>query len=412
MISLFRKESLDYQGAKLLGDVVFASPPKYSIVTIVFAAIIILSLVFVTTQSYSRKEKVVGYLEPEEGLSRLFVERTAFVKEISVAVGDFVTQGDILAELASGSNLMDGGAVSGRLVYSLEQELKEVDNRIESVFQRIEFVKSDYKKLIERKSLEVEKLIDEKSDLDKAMLIAERQQKRLEKLERSGLAASIDRENLEINYLRYSREIKEINRLIELRASEVDSLQSSKSMEEMTLREEISSLKQRKEQIQQQVYTVKNQSNFSIKAPVSGVVTSVFESNGSQVDPGRSLMTIQKENSSLIGKLVVPSRSVGLIKEGQEVLISYDAFPYQRFGVYKGSVKKIYRNIVRPMEYSGPLIIAEAFYYVDVELPKQSISAFGESVSLLSGMTLQADIVVEKNTLVDWILSPIKALKK
>jgi membrane fusion protein len=50
-------------------------------------------------------------------------------------------------------------------------------------------------------------------------------------------------------------------------------------------------------------------------------------------------------------------------------------------------------------------------YRVRASLSKQSISAYGKSFPLKVGMLADADIILEKRSLFEWLLDPLYAVK-
>lgn len=89
----------------------------------------------------------------------------------------------------------------------------------------------------------------------------------------------------------------------------------------------------------------------------------------------------------------------------------YDAFPYQRFGLYKGEVTQYSKSILLPNEVSTPVPVNEPVYQVHVKLASQAVSAYGAEVPLQSGMLLSADIVLEQRSLLNWLFEPILSLR-
>lgn len=43
-------------------------------------------------------------------------------------------------------------------------------------------------------------------------------------------------------------------------------------------------------------------------------------------------------------------RSIGFVEEGQSLAIRYDAFPYQKFGIYSGKVSQVSKTLLLPSE--------------------------------------------------------------
>jgi membrane fusion protein len=126
---------------------------------------------------------------------------------------------------------------------------------------------------------------------------------------------------------------------------------------------------------------------------------------------GKPILTIVPEDSSLYAVLLVPTRAFGFIRPGQETRMRYDAFPYQRFGLYKGEVTQYSTSVLLPNEVSTPVPVNEPVYQVHVRLDSQAVKAYGAEVPLQSGMLLSADIVLEQRSLLNWLFEPILSLR-
>ncbi len=53
----------------------------------------------------------------------------------------------------------------------------------------------------------------------------------------------------------------------------------------------------------------------------------------------------------------------------------------------------------------------ERVYRVTVAIDHQTIEAYGKAVPLQAGMTLTADIILEKRSLIQWLLDPLLSLR-
>jgi membrane fusion protein len=67
--------------------------------------------------------------------------------------------------------------------------------------------------------------------------------------------------------------------------------------------------------------------------------------------------------------------------------------------------------VVLPNETSLPVVFQEPVYKVVVKLEHQGAAAYGATVPLQSGMLLEADIMVDKRTLFEWLFEPIYSIK-
>ena len=88
----------------------------------------------------------------------------------------------------------------------------------------------------------------------------------------------------------------------------------------------------------------------------------------------------------------------------------FDAFPYQRFGFVKGEVESIDKALLAGDAVGVPMQLNEPVYRVRSELITQEVEAYGDNFPLKSGMLLEADIVLDSRSLLEWLLDPIYSL--
>lgn len=92
---------------------------------------------------------------------------------------------------------------------------------------------------------------------------------------------------------------------------------------------------------------------------------------------------------------------------GQELRILYDAFPYQKFGAYRGHIISVSHAIVTGAETSGPIVLKEPVYRVTAALDREDIDAYGQKIALQPDMLLKADVLLERRSLMSWLLDPL-----
>lgn len=146
-----------------------------------------------------------------------------------------------------------------------------------------------------------------------------------------------------------------------------------------------------------------------LRAPADGVIGNLFVHAGQPVSAQQPLVTLLPKNITLRAELWVPSKAVGFVTRGDRVLLRYQAFPYQKFGRHAGRVVEVSRSAVTSKELSSLLgqQIEEARYRVVVELETQHIVANGRKELLRPGMVLDADILLEKRKLIEWMFEPV-----
>ncbi len=161
-------------------------------------------------------------------------------------------------------------------------------------------------------------------------------------------------------------------------------------------------------QVAQQAANTAGARSYVLRAPVAGRVTALTARLGQPVSPQGQLMTIVPSGARLRAELAVPSAAIGFVKPGQRVRLAIDAFPYQRFGTVSGRVETVSASAINAQ---GPNGAAIAVYPVTVTLDAAHIQAYGRKEPLVSGMSLTARIVTEKQSLLQWLFEPLFAVR-
>jgi multidrug efflux pump subunit AcrA (membrane-fusion protein) len=81
-----------------------------------------------------------------------------------------------------------------------------------------------------------------------------------------------------------------------------------------------------------------------VRAPFAGIVTNVLVSNGQFVNPGETLLDIERTdspNSQLLARIYVPAAQAVDLQPGDHVAINVSSAPAQAFGVLRGTVTAV-----------------------------------------------------------------------
>ena len=63
--------------------------------------------------------------------------------------------------------------------------------------------------------------------------------------------------------------------------------------------------------------------------------------------------------------------------------------------------------MLKPGESAAPVAPKEPSYRVTARLERQTITAYGNEVALRPDMTLRADIVFDRRSLIEWLFDPL-----
>jgi len=407
MTSLFRKEVIEKQGQKLFGDVVLSSPIAHKAVVALLAVIISGLLTFSVVGNYARKERVVGYLTPDQGLIRIMPRQAGLIETSFVEVGETVTKDQPLFSIKIDTTSGSGVAVAGQLLGQLEAEKAELINRRNLIPQQYVLTKSrlraqtnaaidEAERLGERISLQEKTVANEKIVFEKfSQLIA---QEAASALEASSQENRLLQATQSLALLRNERQ-----RLLD----QAGDFEAQFRLLPITEQQDISDITSRLSALEQRMTQTEGQERYIITAPIAGRVASLTAREGQMATGQAALATLLPEGGQLEAQLLVPSRAAGFVDEGQSVRLLYDAFPYQKFGFHSGVVSDVSRTVISPTDLPIAPAAQEPVFIITVGLDRQDVDANNQLYNLQSGMTLSADIILEDRKIWEWVLEPI-----
>jgi membrane fusion protein len=189
-----------------------------------------------------------------------------------------------------------------------------------------------------------------------------------------------------------------------LAVAQMTSLRVDSERERSEIRAAMGSLEMQRAQM-------RSEGGYVIVAPIDGRITALQVARGRTATSSRPIMTIVPVGAPLTAEVYAPTRAVGFVQPGQEVRLLFDAFPYERFGSWPGRVESISKTVMDPRETDVPLKLEEPVYRIVVAVENQAVPAFGKAAPLQPGMTLRANIVLERQSFLDWLLTPLRAVR-
>ena len=147
---------------------------------------------------------------------------------------------------------------------------------------------------------------------------------------------------------------------------------------------------------------------LTLTAPVSGQVGDVSGQVGQRARPDASLVTIVPRGSRMEVWLYAPSRALGFVHPGQDVRLLFDAFPFQKYGSGRGTVAEVSSVPIEPGAIDPALQIQEPVFRIRVAIDEVAPRIPGAEARLRPGMTLTANLVLERRRLWEVLFNHIK----
>ncbi|MFO1155413.1 MAG: HlyD family efflux transporter periplasmic adaptor subunit [Rhodospirillales bacterium] len=410
---LFRTEVFAENQTRWLGTVLLAPGiSQFALTAFALAAAVAVISLLVFGQ-YTRKARINGWLVPQQGVLRVFAPLPGVVIALPAREGMEVAKGAPLLALSTELQSEALGATREEIVRRLQSRrdsLKaERETRSRLYARRVEDVSA---RLLARRS--EQRYLQEQAEFQRSRLkLAEEAENRQKLLLQGGNASLRQAQQAQEERLNQAMTLGELERsqaatrreILEMEG-ELGNLPLSIEMERADVDRQIAAL-------EQEIAETEAQREIVIQAPQAGTVTAVQAELGSNVGTSAPLMNIVPAGQKLEAQLFGTSRAIGFIRAGQRVLLRYDAFPYQKFGQYEGVVAEVSRTAINPAELTQLSGLTSLFaadepvYRITVALARQTATAYGEAVPLQPGMQLEADVLMEKRRLIEWMFEPL-----
>jgi len=357
---------------------------------------------------------------------------TSIVQTVDVRVGQVVKKGDQLATLDATFAQADESDIKFRLssletqILGLEAELtgdsanvkapSNPDEKLQAqlLAERRASYKAQLTRLNETLSKLRAQLTTNRSDQQLVLsrlksikdieamqdkMVAQKYSAPLQLLEAQQRTQEVERE-LELTR---SKE-QELRR--ELSAYEAEKLAFEKNWRQRAMEEMLRATRERDTLLQQLQKADKRSKLVTLYAPQDAVVLEIAKlSPGSVVQGAETFFTLVPLNTKLEAEVQINSMDVGYIKVGDAVHLKLDAFPFQRHGTLDGNVRSISQDAFkRDVSAKGGL---DAYYLGRVKFEGGGLRNMLDSARLMPGMTLNAEIVVGKRTIMSYIAWPI-----
>lgn len=410
--TLFRSRVLRTQSENLHGEVLLL--PSVSQVLVVSLALIWLLAVsiWLTQNSYARKETVHGWLEPATGSTRVFAGAAGIVKQILVADGEQVARGQPLMIVNGDRTLASGEQLETLLLTEYERQQSVLSSQLLRADEIFRQRSQDFTQKIMSAERDLELLAEQTQILARREALLKAQVDRYESLQTSGFVASSDVMPLRSQALELAGERQALQRARINQKNRLDELLIQQQLLPKDHANSTDDLTVQLSSIAQQIARLHGQRATVVTAPRSGVIHNLRVQVGQRITQDNlPVLIIVPADAELSVQLMIPVSAAGFVREGQKLDIRYDAFPFQKFGLYAGRIESVSGVVELPNESGvAPVRLQLPTYRAVATLARESVQAYGQVFALKPGMTLAADIQLGERTLLQWFLEPIYSL--
>ena len=376
----------------------FAAPSWIRIALLGFAAIIVFAG-FSLFANFDRVAEIRGVVAPVAGMTRLVAPQSGIVSGLFVRQGAAVAQGAPLLRISSGNVHPTGAAAPEELVetYRRQQRLSDEAREAEAQRRRAELRRAQEDAA---EVLETRRVLERRIALQRERIASnERRLANLASLRAKGHVSEVQYQEQEEAVLSLRQELA----VLEQRAIEArHALAAARTRQSELAADARRAALERagtRLALERGEAGAQRHAEVTLTSPIAGTVSALRAAPRMAVLADEPLVVIIPHDAAMEAHLFVPPRSAGFLRPGQPVVLRYDAFPYQRYGVGRGTVIE-----VASATATEPMAGGEPAYRVRVRLDAES----GQRFALRPDMTLTASVTLERRSLAEWLFAPLR----
>lgn len=409
---IFRAEAREAQTTSWLGTIVLIRPVPAVLLTAAAGLIAFAIIAFLVWGESSNKARVTGFLTPTTGLVKTHATQAGVIEKRYVSEGDSVARGTPLLVIADPRANDGPGDIASQVASSLRDRQRSLNEQRDLAGTAHE---AELRSLAARRSKlasEAHRLGAEIAAMRSRVDLSNREEERAANLAAQGFVAPSFAERKRDETLDAQIRLSSLERARSAALREESAIEAEGAVARARYQTQLASLDGQKAMLGQERIERGATYRAVVTAPQSGIVASVLVERGQSVAPGAVLLTILPAESKLEAHLFAPSRSVGFVRAGQSVLLRYPAFPSQKFGSQLAHVAAVSRSALPPGEvgYAPADGNRESVYRIRASLDSQQVVAYGKPEPLQAGMLVEADILLDRRRLIEWIFDPLLSL--
>lgn len=431
---LFRAEMFSGRNKGDLGSICLARPGSARWITVGALLIGTALVAFIIGGSVTRKARVAGIAVPAGGSLSIVAPSSGVLARSMFHEGEYVHTGQVLFELSTERQVgtEEVSEIVSRQLATEERSL-DIQHRLR-VAQNHERRRALQHRL-DSLAAEIKQVNEELALAQRRYQLAEHSLKQYESLQASGYMSSAQVQQKQEDLLDLAARVSNVGRNnVQLQSSRRD-VEAELSGLDTTMESDLSQISRAKSSLAREMAENRSRKSLMIIAREPGILTTITYQVGQAVSAGQVLAAMipvaqpssrsDRRMGELEVQLYAPSRAAGFVAPGQEVLIRYQAFPYQKFGLQRGIVRDVSATPFAPGELPPSLASTilsnaqqningfnnnEALYRIKVKLARQTITTYGKEQPIRPGMTLEADVIQDRRKIWEWIAEPLLAV--
>ena len=263
------------------------------------------------------------------------------------------------------------------------------------------------KQQITQKQQEIKELSSRQQQLQQSYELAQKELNITEPLVKKGVMSEVD-------LLRLEREVSSIKAELEgarlrIPRAEAAVTEAERKIEELQvsfrtqalrdlndIKAESSRLTESKRALEDRVIRT------AVRSPVKGTVKRLKVTTiGGVVQPGMDLVEIVPSEDTLLIEAQIRPADIAFLHPGQSAMVKFTAYDFSIFGGLRASLEHISADTITNER-------GESFFLIRLRTERNYLGTKANFLPIISGMTVNVDILTGRKTLLDYLLKPIK----
>jgi hemolysin D len=144
-----------------------------------------------------------------------------------------------------------------------------------------------------------------------------------------------------------------------------------------------------------------NRQQRELIAPVDGTVEQLaIHTIGAVVTPAQTMMTIVPNDADVEVEVNFQNRDIGFLRTGQIAEIKVEAFNFTKYGLISARISNISEDAIQDERLGW-------VYPARLKLASSTLEINGNSIDLMAGLAVTAEVKTGKRRLIEFFLSPL-----
>jgi len=404
--ALFRQSAVNAAGHRLFGGVAVVVPPSGRLALAIAVLAVGALITVASVVEVPQRSRAVGVLMPVGGLLDMVATRSGQVGNLLASEGQLVEKGQLLLTITNGTYLRGESAPEANL-RSLNSELK----LLHEVHARQQEISTDSLSALQEQTstaqTQLETARERFQSHSRELAILERRFLRWQQLLGGG---HVSRDAFELEHANLIRARADHAEFQQKNIDHSQVIQTlSRSRTEIEKQLDLNRIQHAlsAERLQRNIALGRHEARQELSASEQSVVAQVLVRAGDAVRSGQVLAKLRRPGERLQAWLYLSTSSARLLRAGQSVEISLDAYPQQIYGTHTAVVSSVSGIALLPKDVRAPLLVAGPVFEIRAELNENSVSVNGVDWPLSPGISFSANIIQRRLKLYEWVLQSL-----